>query len=71
MCRLEDNIEMGLKCTGWGGGLDCVDLVKDRTKWQAVVNTVMNFQVPQSMGNLLTMRGSVSVSRRLLPCGIH
>jgi hypothetical protein len=39
------------------GGLGCINLVKDRTKWQAVVNTVMNIQVPQSMGNLLTMRG--------------
>jgi hypothetical protein len=53
------------------GDLGCIHLVKDRSKWQAVVNTVMNVRVPQSMGNLLTMRGTVSVSRRPLPCGVR
>jgi len=52
------------------GGLDCINLVGDRTKWQAVVDTVMIFQVPQNMGNFLTMRGTVSVWRRPLPCGV-
>ena len=52
------------------GHLDGINFVKDRTKWQAVVNTVMNFQVPQSMGNFLTMRGTVSILRRPPPCGI-
>ena len=46
---------MGLKYVHRMGGLDGINLVKERTKWQGVVNTVMIFQVPQSMGNFLTM----------------
>jgi len=70
-CISEDNGEMGLKYVHrMGGGLGGMNLVKDRTKWQGVVNTVMNFQIPQSMGNFLTMRGTVSISRRPVPCDI-
>jgi hypothetical protein len=31
---------------GWGGGMDCIDLAEERDRWQALVNTVMNLQVP-------------------------
>lgn len=41
---MKDNSEMGLKYIGWGG-LDGINVAKGRAKWQAVVNTVMNFQV--------------------------
>jgi hypothetical protein len=30
---------------GWGG-MDWIDLTQDREQWQAIVNTVMNLQVP-------------------------
>jgi hypothetical protein len=44
-CRQEDNIKMDLRELGWGG-MDWIDLTLDRDQWRALVNTVMNFQVP-------------------------
>jgi hypothetical protein len=32
---------------GWEG-VDWIHLAQDRHKWRALVNTVMNFQVPKS-----------------------
>jgi hypothetical protein len=43
--RWEDNIKMDLQEVGGGCG-DWMELVKDRDRWQALVNTVMKFQVP-------------------------
>jgi hypothetical protein len=28
------------------GSMDWIDLAKDRDKWRALVNTIMNFRVP-------------------------
>ena len=42
--RWEDNIKMDLQEVGGGG--DWMELAQDRDKWQALVNTVMNFRVP-------------------------
>jgi hypothetical protein len=36
---------MDLREIGWGG-MDWIDLAQDRDKWRALVNTVMNLQVP-------------------------
>ena len=42
--RWEDNIKMGLQEVGGDG--DWMELVQDRDRWRALVNTVMNFRVP-------------------------
>jgi hypothetical protein len=43
--RWVDNIKMDLIEIGWDD-LDWIDLAQDRNQWKALVNTVMNLQVP-------------------------
>jgi len=45
----EDNIKMGLR-----GGMDWNYLAQDRDRWRAILNVVMNLQVPFNTGNFLT-----------------
>jgi hypothetical protein len=40
-----NNIGMDLGETGWGG-MELFDLAQDTDQWRALVNTVMNLQVP-------------------------
>jgi hypothetical protein len=40
-----DNIRMDLGEVGWGG-VDWIGLAKDRNRWRAVVNSVLNLRVP-------------------------
>jgi hypothetical protein len=43
--RWEDNIKMDLRDI-WFGDVDWIILAQDRDRWRALVNTVMNLQVP-------------------------
>jgi hypothetical protein len=43
--RWVDNIKMDLREIGWGG-MDWIDLARNKYQWRALVDTVMNLQVP-------------------------
>jgi hypothetical protein len=43
--RLEDNNKIILRGIGWEG-VDWIYLAQDRNQWWALVNMVMNLQVP-------------------------
>jgi hypothetical protein len=43
--RWENNIKAHLQEVGCGG-MDWIELAQDRYRWQALVNVVMNLQVP-------------------------
>jgi len=47
-------------------GVDWIDLSQDRNMWQALVDMVMNLQVPQNAGNFLTSRGKFNFSSKVL-----
>jgi hypothetical protein len=47
--RWEDNIKMDHQKVGWRD-MDLIDLAQDRDKWQALVNTVMNFRFRNMWG---------------------
>jgi len=67
--RWEDNIKMDLQDLGCGD-IDWIKLAQDRDMWWALVNAVMNLQVPQNTGNFLTSYKVVSFSRRTLLHGV-
>ena len=48
-----DNIKFDLKETGWEG-IHWIHLAQDKDMWWTLVNMVMNLQVPQNIGNLLS-----------------
>jgi hypothetical protein len=49
----EDNINMDLLQIGLGD-MDWIDLALSRNKWRALVNTIMNLRIPQSVGKFLS-----------------
>jgi hypothetical protein len=40
-----DSIRMDLRAVGWGD-VDWIGLAKDRNRWRALVNSVLNLRVP-------------------------
>ena len=67
--RWDDNIIMDLREVGCGV-MDWIYLAKDRNRWRAVVNAVMNFRVPYNGENFLTGRKVVSFSIETLLHGV-
>jgi hypothetical protein len=59
--RWVDNIRMDLGKVGWGD-VDWIGLAKDRKRWRAVVNSVLNLRVPCNAGKLSSGRASSGVS---------
>ena len=44
--RWKDNIKMEVRC----GDMDWIELTQDRERWRALLNAVMNLQVPKMWG---------------------
>jgi hypothetical protein len=44
---------MDLREKGWSG-VDWIVLAQDKDYWRAVVNTAMNFRVPQNFGKFIS-----------------
>jgi hypothetical protein len=51
--RWVDNIRMDLGEVGWGD-VDWIGLARDRNRWKALVNSVLNLHVPLYAGELLS-----------------
>jgi hypothetical protein len=49
--RWVDNIRMDLGEVGWDN-VDWIGLAKDRNRWRALVNSVLNLRVPWNAGKL-------------------
>jgi hypothetical protein len=45
-----NNIKIDLREIGWDN-IDWTDLARNRDQWRALVNTVINFRVPQILGS--------------------
>jgi hypothetical protein len=56
-----DNIRMDLGEVGWGD-VDWIGLAKDRNRWRALVNSVLNLRVPWKDGKLSCSLTSSSFS---------
>jgi hypothetical protein len=60
---------MDLREIGWCG-MDWIDLAQDREQWRALVNMVMNLQVPYNVGKFLSSCATGGFSGRAQLHGI-
>jgi hypothetical protein len=49
--RWLDNVRMDLVEVGWSN-VDWIGLAQDRERWRALVNSVLNLQVPSNAGKV-------------------
>jgi hypothetical protein len=56
-----DNIRMDLGEVGWDD-VDWIGLAKDRNKWRALVNSVLNLRVPRNAGKVSSGLASTGLS---------
>jgi hypothetical protein len=59
--RWVDNIRMDLGEVRWGN-VNWIGLAKDRNRWRALVNSVLNLRVPRNAGKLSSGLTSSSLS---------
>jgi hypothetical protein len=59
--RWMDNIRMDLLEVGWGD-MDWIGLAKNRNRWRALVNSVLNLRVPLNAGKLSSGLASSGLS---------
>jgi hypothetical protein len=61
--RWMDNIRMDFGEVGWGD-VDWIGLAKDRNRWRALGNSVLNLRVPRNSGKLFRgLSSSVQLHR--------
>jgi hypothetical protein len=51
--KWEDNIKIEVRVIGWSG-MDWIHLAQDKDQWRALVNMVINLQVPYSVEKFLS-----------------
>jgi hypothetical protein len=68
--RWEDNIKMHLQEVKWRG-VDWMALGQENDRWRALVNAVMNLQVPLNSWNFLTRSRPVSFSIGVCSMGVY
>jgi hypothetical protein len=49
-----DDIELDLRNIGWSG-VDCIDRAQDKEKGDVLMYTAMSLQVPDDIGNFLSI----------------
>jgi hypothetical protein len=67
--RWEDSFKMDIQEVGCGG-MEWIELARDRDRWRALVNSVMNLRFQLNMGNFVTSCKLVSYSRKAVLHGV-